>query len=141
MTAVAAALDTPEGPAKASAIVTWRPDRPALITFDIATHANRQKWTFSRDLVAAALTNPGEHGEGDVVVKAEGLVLFLLLSGVDEPTGEWAKVQIRMPRGAVAWLVEQSNQLVAPGSEAEIAAITAEIDADLESLLADGGAE
>jgi hypothetical protein len=139
-----AQIDSVDGPVKASVILTWSPDTPMVLDFDMASadalgnFSSRQKWSISRDLVLDALATPGEHGEGDVITEARAPFFLLFLHGEGEG-GEWLGCQLRMPLGAVAWLAEQSAQIIAPGSEAELATFGSWADAQLARLL-DGAA-
>lgn len=133
-----AQLDTVDGPVNASVILSWTPDRPMVMTFDMATAAGRQRWDISRDLVLDALNHPGEHGEGDVITEARDGDFLLFLHGTDDHD-EWVGAQVRMPLGTVGWITEQSVQIVAPGSAVELLAVEAAIGLALDKIL-DGAA-
>jgi hypothetical protein len=139
MHAFPAQLDTVDGPAKASIILSWVPDQPMILTFDMAAvdtdgTTSRRRWDISRDLVLDAILNPGPHGEGDVITEVSAPFFLLYLMGVDD-TGQPLGCQIRMPLGSVAWLAEQSTQIVAPGSATELIAVGEWVDARLDECM------
>lgn len=128
------------GPVPITAAISWTPVKPAELVFDFRTADLEDAgttWAVSRDLVLKALRSEGEHGDLDVMVGALGTEFLMVLRGSDLEAGIIAP--IRLPRGSVAWIVDRSVEMIAPGSQAEIAAILGDIDAELLALC--GGAE
>lgn len=124
--ATLAHIETGDGPVPVPTIIDWTPSEPAVVSFDFKQE-NGVTWAVSRDLILDALRTNSEHGDLGVMASATDLHFMLVLH--NHFTGGFASV--RMPRSAVAWIVDRSVEMIAPGSQAEVDAIVASVEAEL----------
>lgn len=119
------------GPVSTPTIIKWDPATPAQVEFTFYDGIEDEgvTWAFARSLLISALADGGEHGEGNVTVEVTGNLIGLLLNG-DEGIA-----YMTLPVAAVRWIVNTSAAIIAPDSEFEADAYTAELDAELAELI------